>query len=581
MLGDVILWDNLTRRWLSFTQPVQVISAGAVAEVLPALQAVESAVERQGRYAAGFIAYEAGAAFDPALAFQPPTPLPLLWFGLYHRPAQVEPPLEATGFSVGEWTPSLSQADYARAVRRIKTCIGRGETYQVNFTLRLRATFTGHPLAYFWQLARAQHKGYPAFVDAGRYAICSASPELFFKRDGLRVEMRPMKGTAPRGLTLAEDNRLAAQLADSAKDRAENVMIVDMIRNDLGTVADLGTVKTPRLFEVERYPTVLQMTSAVTAHTEATTTRLLAALFPCASITGAPKVRTTQLIAQLEDSPRGVYTGCIGFLAPGRQAQFNVAIRTVTIDTAAGMAEYGVGSGIVWDSDEADEYRECQTKAKVLTTVRPAFDLLETILWEPADGFFLLDLHLTRLAQSAEYFEIPVDLARIWQELARTAATFAAAPQRVRLLVSPAGAATVEATPLATSTRPPKFKVRLAAGPVDSTNPFLYHKTTHRQVYQQARTVHPDADDVLLWNEHGQITESTIANVVVQFGRKWVTPPVSCGLLAGTFRQHLLAQGAIREDIITPADLERADQVYLINSVRKWIKVTLLPGVGK
>lgn len=576
MRGDVILMDRRRSQWLQFSEPVETIVVTSIDDVLPALRHIEEQVEGQGLRAAGFITYEAAPTFDPAFAVNASTELPLLWFGLYPQAIPVELPPPVGEFGVNRWQSNISQTEYKCAIRRIKAHIGRGETYQVNFTFRLQAAFAGKPWTFFAQLVQAQQKGYPAFVDTGRHVICSASPELFFWRDGLRVTMRPMKGTAPRGLTFESDAERAACLAHSAKDRAENVMIVDMIRNDLSTIADLGTVNVPRLFEVECYPTVLQMTSTITAQVDAPTTRLISTLFPCASITGAPKIRTTEIIAQLETSRRGVYTGCIGFLSPGRQAQFNVAIRTVSLDTETGLAEYGVGSGIVWDSDEAGEYSECQTKAQLLRTTRPPFDLLETILWEPPDGYFLLDRHLQRLANSAAYFEIPVDLARLRHQLEKTARSFAGDARRVRVLVSALGAVTIEPAPFGDSALGRPFRVRLAARPVNSTDPFLYHKTTYRQMYEQARAAHPDVDDVLLWNERGEITESCIANVVVQFSSEFVTPPVRCGLLAGTFRQHLLERQSIKEAVITCNDLSEADNVYLINSVRKWVKATMV-----
>jgi para-aminobenzoate synthetase/4-amino-4-deoxychorismate lyase len=353
-------------------------------------------------------------------------------------------------------------------------------------------------------------------------------------------------------------------------------MIVDMIRNDMSTVADLGTVRVPSLFSVERYPTVLQMTSTITAQSDAPTSEIVAALFPCASITGAPKVRTMEIIAELETEPRGIYTGCIGFISPRRQVQFNVAIRTVSIDKANGIAEYGVGGGIVWDSNRAEEYRECQLKAHILTERQPNFDLLETILWEPESGYFLLQEHLQRLANSAEYFGIPIDRTQVWDTLKKLCLTFDHLSYRVRLLIAQDGTISTEAIPLdRVSIRQPQ-RIALAARPIDSGNPFLYHKTTNRQVYEAADAVQADCDDVLLWNERGEITESRITNVVVQFGQELVTPPIQCGLLAGTHRAHLLAQSVIQERVITVDEIKGSDKIYLINSVRKWIDAKLV-----
>ncbi len=416
--GQVLLRDN-GAHWLSFRNPVEVLAVHDLAGVRPALEKISETVENQGLYAAGFLAYEAAPAFDPALQVRPPGSLPLLWFGLYPAPETVPPPGQGdpASYALGEWRPSVSLAEYLHAFNCVKEHIARGETYQVNYTYRLRADFSGSAWDLFLHLARAQQANYSAFLDLGDYAICSASPELFFRQDGARLTSLPMKGTAPRGRTLAEDQALIDWLHHSEKNRAENVMIVDMIRNDLGRIAAIGSIHVPRLFDIERYPTVLQMTSTVNAETEAGFPEIMAALFPCASITGAPKVRTMQIIAALEGTPRGLYTGCIGYLAPGRQAQFNVAIRTVTIDRLSSQAEYGVGGGIVWDSEGEDEYQECKIKARVLAQAPPAFDLLETMLWEPESGYFLLQEHLSRLAASAEYFQFTADLEAISREL--------------------------------------------------------------------------------------------------------------------------------------------------------------------
>lgn len=578
-MNEVILFDDSQSVWLRFQHPEEIVAAYDIAEVYPKLVQIETAVYRRGWYAAGFITYEAAPAFDPAFRVRPAGALPLLWFGLYHQPQPVDLSLSNDGpaYTIGHWTPHLTRARYDRAIEQIKAYIGCGDTYQVNYTMRLRADFSGDPWGFFIKLTRAQQSRYGAYVDTGRHVICSASPELFFRRSGLTLETRPMKGTTARGLTLTADRQQMAWLHASEKNRAENVMIVDMIRNDLSVIADLGTVKVSRLFEVERYPTILQMTSTIAAQSEASTSEIMAALFPCASITGAPKVRTMQIIAEFESEPRGIYTGCIGFMAPGRQAQFNVAIRTVTIDRQAGQAEYGVGGGIVWDSRSADEYAECQLKAQVLMTEQPHFDLLETILWKPSDGYFLLAEHLARLVGSAEYFGFNANASAIMAKLEALAATFEPAQaQRVRLLVSRTGTITVQAVPLSQSPLPQPYRVKLAAQPINSKDRFLYHKTTHRRVYEQARAACPGVDDVLLWNERGEVTEATITNLVAQFGSKLVTPPVECGLLPGIYRQHLLGQNIIRERVITIEELKQADKIYLINSVRKWIEPVLV-----
>jgi len=572
MMNEVVIQDATACRWLHFREPSRVIQANSIEEVVAKLRLIERMVTEEGLYAAGFISYEAAPAFDAALRVRPLDSFPLVWFGLFARPDALESPPAFTGstYTLGEWTPSVSRTEYDRAVKQIKEYIARGETYQLNYTFRLRAPFSGDAWPLFLELAQAQQAEYAAYIDAGRFAICSASPELFFRLDGRRLISRPMKGTAARGRTLSEDNARAEWLFNSLKNRAENIMIVDMMRNDMGRIASVGSVEVPSLFDVERYPTVWQMTSTVTATTDASLCDIMGALFPCASVTGAPKPRTMHIIANLETASRRVYTGCIGFIAPNRKAQFNVAIRTVLIDREKKEAEYGVGGGIVWDSVSSDEYTECEIKARVLTERRRHFSLLETMLWTPNDGYFLLTYHLQRLRDSAAYFGFRADVERIQRELASLAASLPREPHKVRLLVGQDGAVSFQAIPLDGTTNPEPLRLQLAPTPVDFADPFLYHKTTHRRVYEVARAACSDGDEALLWNERGEITETSIDNVVVQLDGELVTPPVECGLLPGTFRAWLLDQGKVREKVVTIEELKRSERIYVVNSVRKW-----------
>jgi para-aminobenzoate synthetase/4-amino-4-deoxychorismate lyase len=328
------------------------------------------------------------------------------------------------------------------------------------------------------------------------------------------------------------------------------------------------------LFEIEKYSTVWQMTSTVQGEMTAGLEAIFGALFPCASITGAPKIRTMQIIAGLERSPRRIYTGAIGFYAPGRQAQFNVAIRTLRVDKRLGQAEYGVGGGIVWDSTSQSEYEECLLKARIVTDTPPPFSLLETLLWEPVAGWFLLDGHLQRLAASGDYLDVPVDIAMVRERLDAMAGTFDAAPRRVRLVVSRDGVVSCEAAPLIESGR--RVRLALAVSAIDPDDPFLYNKTTHRKVYDEARAARPDCDDVVLWNGRGEATETTIANLVIERNGRRITPPVECGLLPGVFRGHLLARGDIVEERITLDELRRASRIWVVNSVRKWREAELI-----
>ncbi len=565
-----------TRRWLAFDRPRAVLEARRVEEVAEVVRRAAAAAE-DGIWAAGFLAYEAAPAFDPAFVTRPPGALPLAWFGLFDESREVAldelPPGGA--LRLGEWTPALDAEAYARRVATIRRAIARGDTYQVNLTFPLRSSYAGDPWSLFRRLAVPPSPGHRAWVDLGGHQICSLSPELFFALDGDRVTARPMKGTARRGPTTAGDLAQRRWLAGSPKDRAENLMIVDMLRNDLGRVAEARSVATPRLFDVERYPTVFQMTSTVEARTRRGVPEILAALFPCASITGAPKVRTMELIAGLEDGPRGIYTGAIGYLGPGRRAELNVAIRTIHFDRDRGIAEYGTGGGVTWDSVAEDEYEECRVKSLAVTAPPGPAGLFETLLWDPANGgYWLLERHLDRLIDSAAYFEIPCGRQEAAAVLERCAATLERRRSRVRLDLSSRGTLSAFATVLDAERRP--WRVALAEPAVDAGEPLLHHKTTSRGIYEAARDRARGADDVLLRNRAGELTEATRANLVLRKGDRWLTPAAACGLLPGTFRAELLARGLLEEARLKREDLETADEVWLINSLRGWIPIELV-----
>ncbi len=566
--GRIALQDG--RRSLLFENPVEIVTIDRAQDVQAALHSITSAVYDRGLYAAGFLTYEAAAAYNLATHRPAPDSVPLLWFGLYEQWEELETMAMPEGsYRVGDWRAALDWQAYRAAIKAIKSYIARGHTYQVNYTMPLTAPFDGDPWTFYRDLTNSQQADYMAYMDLGRFVVCSSSPELFFVRDGAQLESRPMKGTARRGRTLAEDREQMEWLQNSQKNRAENVMIVDMIRNDFGRIAEVGSVEVPRLFTVERYPTLLQMTSTVSARSNSSLPEVMRAMFPCASITGAPKVRTMEIIKELEPQPRGIYTGSIGYIAPGQKASFNVAIRTVVIDRKKGEATYGVGGGIVWDSEAEQEYQECFLKAEVLVRRQPSFELLETLRWTEEDGYFLLDLHLQRLAESAEYFNIPLKPAEIKERLAGMASGFDG-PMRVRLLVGRKGEATMQSYPLETQIEQKPLTAALAAEPVTPDNVWLFHKTTNRSVYEKARVSRPGVDEVILWNEAGEVTEGTIYNIVLDMDGRLQTPPVSCGLLAGTFRQHLLQSGKIEEKRLLLDDLHQCRKVYLINSVRLW-----------
>ena len=404
--------------------------------------------------------------------------------------------------------------------------------------------------------------------------MLSASPELFFElRDGAIVT-RPMKGTAPRGRWPEEDRAAAERLLASAKDRAENAMIVDLLRNDLGRISRTGSVTWADVFLAERYETVWQLTTTVSSVLErgVDLAGVFRGLFPSGSVTGAPKVRTMQIISELEDSPRGVYCGAVGYLAPAGSghpdARFNVAIRTVTVDTVSGTAEYGVGGGITWDSDAEGEFEETVAKARVLTARRPGFELLETMRHDAAEGVRHLDLHLRRLSGSADYFGFRYDETEVREAIEKAVASVPSTPCRVRLSLAKDGATRVVCTPVASGSD--VVRVALDDVPQDPRDVFLFHKTSRRQRYEDARRRHPDADDVVLVNDRGEVTESTIANVAVRLGGGWVTPPLEAGLLPGIGRAVALEDGSLSEDPISIEELRSADEIALVSDARGW-----------
>jgi para-aminobenzoate synthetase / 4-amino-4-deoxychorismate lyase len=564
--------------WLEFAAPRRIVSTHRIEEVLPLVRDIGETVQREGCYAAGFISYEASPAFDTSLTVKADGTFPLLWFGLFERANELSlSAVSPENPSPIGWQPSVSREEYERCIHAIREHIRNGDTYQVNFTYRLRAVAEADPWELFLRIAGDGQAPFAAFVDTGTWAICSASPELFLRIDGTRIESRPMKGTSARGLWSEDDQEKRDALVSSEKQRAENLMIVDMVRNDLGRVAEYGSVQVPHLFTPEQYPTVWQLTSTVVARTEEPLDRILQATFPPASITGAPKRRTMEIIAELEADPRRIYTGTIGYLGPGRQAQLNVAIRTVLMHRPTASMEYGVGGGVVWDSTPAGEYEESRTKTKTLTPLPREFDLLETMLWSPADGYALLEPHLTRLSRSGAYFNFDVDLRKVQDELATLASALVPGPHRVRLLVSRLGHVRCETMPLSESAL--QFRdVPLASGPIDRNDVFLYHKTTHRAVYEAAIRACPDNDDVLLFNEAGEITETTVANIAVETGGVLWTPPVRCGLLPGTQRAAMLAQGRLRERVISIGEVLMSTNVYLLNSVRGMQRVRIRGG---
>ncbi|MBX0358055.1 aminodeoxychorismate synthase component I [Halobacillus sp. Nhm2S1] len=554
-----------------FQHPVEVLTTDELTEVKSVFNRVEEWLD-EGYYVAGYVSYEAASAFDHALRVHSHPEWPLVWFGVFDRFQSDWENEGSETFQVSDWELRGDYASYQKGIEEVKVGIERGDTYQVNFTTRMEASFSGDDYSFYRKLVRNQQSSYSAYLNMGERRILSASPELFFRVDGNQLKTKPMKGTAARGRHGEEDVSMRRHLQSSEKERSENLMIVDLLRNDLGRIAVPGSVQVPNLFEVETYPTVHQMTSTVVGRLPENYTmyELFQALFPCGSITGAPKVRTMEYIQRLEDSPREVYCGAIGYMTPDKEAVFNVPIRTVMIDQKQEKAVYGTGGGITWDSTSEGEFEELKTKARLLTEDRPKFQLLETMKLENGT-IDLLDDHLDRIMASASYFAYPIKRNDLEDKCSQVTAAYPSGLYKTRMLVDEEGKAELEVhglTPCASC-----VTGTLSENPVNEEDPFLFHKTTHREVYQRHQS--EEAEATLLWNRRGELTEFTIANLVVHFNGQYYTPPVDCGLLSGTYRKDLLRCGKLKEKVLYKEDIHKFDEIWMINAVRGWVKVEL------
>ena len=589
VLLETTRFDAENHRSYLFLDPLRVLTA-QTPDDLPNLFAQIEAALAEGRTIAGFLSYESGYSLQGIADDESPRDLPLICFGVYREPIVFDhntglfsgpplPPLPQTEAS-SQRTPAFTEAEialtlspdaYRRKILQIKEQIACGATYQVNFTDRIRLRTTASPADLYCALRRQQPVAYGALMNLAGRSILSFSPELFFRVRAREITTRPMKGTWPRGFDAAEDALAALALHHDEKNRSEHIMIVDLLRNDLGRICSTGSIRVDDLFSIERYTTLLQMTSTIsgTLRADAGWHEIFRSIFPSGSITGAPKISTMRIIRDLENTPRGIYTGAIGFIAPSGDATFNVAIRTLVLDD--GAVTMGVGGGIVYDSDPAAEFAECQLKAAFLTRSQPSFELIETLLWR--DGFTLLPLHLDRLRLSCDYFDRAYDSAEIESRLHALAATFAPLSRhRVRLTLDPRGQIALTHSPLAANAPgTDTCRVTLAAERSLSSDVFLRHKTTHRPLYDRLFAAAQQAgfDEVLFLNEHDELTEGAISNLFVRIEGRLCTPPLASGVLPGVFRRHLLeAVPRAEERILTLADLRAADEIYLCNSVR-------------
>ena len=558
---------DFDRSW-RFSGQVETLQALKPAEIVPLLTKVEKSAAA-GLHAVGFITYEAAAGLNPDLPSLPPLEgLPLAWFAIFSERLEA-----ATGETPSSGAapppclePDTSQKSYLCNVERIRDYIACGDSYQVNYTFGMSGDYSGDPLALYRQISTRQGASFCAYIDTGRFSVISASPELFFcLKDGL-LRTRPMKGTAGRGRWLAEDAAQITTLRGSAKECAENLMIVDLLRNDLGIIARTGSVKVESLFDVETYPTLHQLTSTVSARIREGIglAEIFAALFPCGSVTGAPKRRSMEIINELEAGPRGVYCGAVGYVAPGGEALFSVAIRTLLYDKELQQLRLGIGSGITTDSEASQEFQECLTKSAFLFPRSEAFSLIESLRLE--DGqYYLLKRHLERLDSSARFFGFNLDMVAVEYAL-ESQAEGSAGIRKVRLSVAENGKFVLASEPVTASAELLRFAI--SGRRVDSKDPFRYHKTTCRGLLDSAGIERSDCDETVFLNERGELTEGSYHNLLLKIDGRMQTPRLESGLLAGVMRQELLEEGEAIEATLFPADLARAAEIWLINSVR-------------
>ncbi|MBI5554565.1 MAG: aminodeoxychorismate synthase component I [Elusimicrobia bacterium] len=576
VLLDTAAKDKENKSSFLFTNPRKIITCHSSNQLATCLGQLTSAVNK-GWYAAGFISYEAGWHLQGLDKTNRSYSFPLLWFGLFNKPIMIKNFREARPYlafpdtadysAVAKLQLNTTRKKYRQDIVRIKELIAQGQTYQVNYTMKYKFNFTGSPLNLYRRLRAIQPVNYGAFINTGDSQILSFSPELFFRRKKSTISVQPMKGTA----ALSQHTNLP----DDPKNQAENLMITDLLRNDLGKISSTGSVITYDLFKTHKYSTLWQMTSSVQSQLlpKISWREIIGSLFPCGSVTGAPKLSTMNIIKSLEKEERNIYTGAIGYLSPNDQAVFNVAIRTILLQGQQG--EMGIGSGITWDSDPRQEWSECQLKASFL--LKSNFQLIETMAWSYLAGIPLLPLHLQRLKKSAYFFGFPYNRKKINTALSEFVCTLDTKKSwKIRLLLKNSGAVSLQAetTSHSATIRP---LVAISAIQTDPDDPFLRHKTTERTLYDQELAYYKKRGyyDVLFTNNRGEITEGAISNIFIKRGAAYYTPPLACGLLPGVYREYFIRQHrkAVLEKPLCPSDLHTAEGIFLTNAVRGLVQV--------
>jgi len=547
----------------TFTQPIKELKTRDLAEVADLLAQVES-YQEQGYYVVGYVSYEAAPAFEEKLAVHKTSLLGeyLLYFTV-HDKVEISPiPLTYEEVDLpSNWIELTSAENYEKAIAQIHHHLRQGDTYQVNYTVQLKQDLSVDPFATYNRMVVEQEAGYNAYVEHDEMAVISMSPELFFEQNDRELMTRPMKGTTQRGVTDQEDLAQASWLEQDPKNRSENMMIVDLLRNDMNRISEVGSEHVERLCQVEQYSTVWQMTSTIKSQLrpDVDLVEIFRSLFPCGSITGAPKIATMEIIKNLEPQPRGVYCGTIGLLLPNGRRIFNVAIRTIQLHQ--GKAIYGVGGGITWDSTWESEYREVHQKAAVLYRKQARFQLITTGKISQKQLQFE-DQHLERLTKASRYFSYPFDPEELRQKIEEECqACDSHQDYRLRITLSKSGE--MELSRQILSPLSPSFcKAKLCLQEADLQQAFTYFKTTHRPHLSLGK------QESIYHNAAGELLETSIGNLVLKIAGKLYTPPTSLGILPGIYRQHLLETGQVKEKIMTLEDLNQAEAIYGCNAVR-------------
>jgi len=577
--------DKYNKSSYLFKNPVEIISCNTPSRLKFSIDRIEHFIKR-GYFAAGFLSYEAGIGLEEALKVKRDCNFPLLWFGIFKDTERVDhskilfnDDVSKSSYRIKHIEAEVSRREYINSIEKIKAYIEKGDTYQVNHTFKLNFSFSGPIIDLYLHLRRKQSVSYSALIKFNEKYILSFSPELFFKRKNNLIQVKPMKGTADRGRLLREDRDNAKLLYLCPKNRSENIMIVDLLRNDLSRISKKSSVKTKRFFEIEKYESLFQMTSTVEGkvRTGVSLYEFFKATFPSGSVTGAPKISSMKIIDELEKSPRRIYTGSMGFLAPNGESTFNVAIRTLLIDTKRKKGEMGIGSGIVYDSDPKKEYAECILKAKFLTEKTKDFSLIETLLWEPNKGYSLLKFHLDRLSESAKYFDYKYDKKRVTVLLNKLSNALDNNSYRVRLLLDKDGGINITHT-IIQGNGGIKL-IAFSSKMTDFTDRFLFHKTTNRRIYDNEYKKYKKQGffDVIFRNKKNEITEGAISNIFIKKSGKYYTPPVECGLLNGVYRRYLISEKILKieEKVLSVDDIRTADKIIVTNAVRGIVSAKL------